>query len=336
MASDEFYDFPGYMGWVPDTVDDKDYLYVSTFRVPWGSDENLRSAYQQFWIDIYNQGDTSSCTANAVAAGFAFELNRFKGIKAGDDNVFSPSRAFIYYNARKGEAEGQGDELIPDGGSAIRLAMRSLQKWGICSDVSWPLRTESVKWYPGPYPFYEAQRHMLRAYQYKRLDVKRWDNQRETIIKNNDTVTMDKDGDTLLNNLRSCISQGSPVVFGFRIFNVTKKNDNGKDVRVMDWRKRRNDPVTKWVLAGVPKGRRHLGPKLEENEGSEGHAVLAIGFKDGNKKERSGFILCQNSWGTDDKVQGAPYFWMPYNYITDFTATADFWMMDFSSFPSKL
>ena len=69
-----------------------------------------------------------------------------------------------------------------------------------------------------------------------------------------------------------------------------------------------------------PKTGRHIGPAL--NKG--GHAVLAIGFKDGDETKRDGFILCQVSWGTDDEVGGAPLFWIPYNNITDFTATQDF------------
>jgi hypothetical protein len=337
MSSDVFSDFPGFQGWVTDTYDGKDFAFEATYRVPWGSEENLRTneEWAQYWIPVYDQGQTGSCTANAVAAAYSFEYSRYKNITADTAKLFSPSRAFIYYNARKGNPKtDEGDELTPDRGSKPRLALRSLQKFGVCKDESWPLRVETVKWYPGPYPFFEAQKYKLRSYQYKRLDVKRGDAERQTILTNKDTATMDKDGDMVLNNLRSCIAQGNPVVFGFRMF------WNDETPRTLGWIPRDDPDVAKWQLPEVPADRKHLGPEFNQKGTvgrSDGHAVLAIGFHDGNKKKKSGYVLCQNSWGpssTDDETWD--YFWMPYSYITDFTATMDFWMMDFSEFPSKL
>jgi len=334
MSDDVFYGFPGYMGWVPDEVDDRDRMYDLTFRVPWGSESYLRTTkdYENYWNEVYDQGSTSSCTANAVSAAYAFESNRSKDIEAKTKKAFLPSRSFIYYNARRGEPENNDvddeKELIADDGSQIRLAMRSLQKFGVCKEVSWPLRSETVKWYPGPYAFYEAQKYMIRSYQYKRLDVKRGDKDRNAIISKQDVQTMDKDGDTVLFNLRSCLSQGSPVIFGFRLYTV--KNEAGNNV--IDWRQSKNSAITKWYLPDVPKARRHYGPEVQAG----GHAVLAVGFLDQKKNNRTGWVLCQNSWGSDEDDPGCPFFWMPYSYITDFSATMDFWMMDFLSFPSKL
>jgi len=128
--------------------------------------------------------------------------------------------------------------------------MRSLQKFGVCEGATWPLRVESVKWYPGSYAFFEAQRHMIRAYQYKRLNVKRRDSDRDQINKNKDYATMNKDDDAVLYNLCSCLSQGSPVVFGFRIFYV-------KDT--IDWQKSDDFPFTQWCLPSVPRRRTRVG-----------------------------------------------------------------------------
>jgi hypothetical protein len=328
MSNDIFDSLPGYMGWNPDQVDDRDFLYVPTFRVPWGSEARLRTVATKgdYWNDVYDQGKTLSCTANAVAAALAFELNRSNRTKAEDAGSLSPSRSFIYYNARKGYAEGDDDdeqELVPDKGSEIRLAMRSLQRFGVCNDVSWPLREDTIKWYPGPYAFYEAQTNMIRSYQYKRLDVKRADDKRAEIMDKKDVATMDKDGDTVLNSLRSCLTRGHPVALGFRVF--FPANEDGEGIK---FKKDGDD----WVLLDVPDDRRHYGPEKDIG----GHAVLAIGFQDGKKKDRSGRVLCQNSWGSNKTDAGCPFFWMPYNYITDFSATMDFWMIDFSGFPSKL
>jgi hypothetical protein len=329
MPTDLFVSFPGYMGWKPDQADDRDFLYVPTFRVPWGSEARLRVSATKdgYWNEVYDQGQTSSCTANAVAAALTFELNRFNRTEAEDAGSLSPSRSFIYYTARKGYAKDNDDdeqELVPDNGSEIRLAMRSLQKYGVCNDVSWPLRKDTIKWYPGPYAFYEAQTNMIRSHQYKRLDVKRADIERAKIMGKKDIATMDNDGDTVLNSLRSCLTKGHPVALGFRVF-FPMDDEQGEGIKF-------KKDGEEWVLPDVPKGRRHYGPEKELG----GHAVLAIGFQDGKKKDRSGWVLCQNSWGSNETNAGCPFFWMPYNYITDFSATMDFWMIDFSGFPSKL
>lgn len=90
---------------------------------------------------------------------------------------------------------------------------------------------------------------------------------------------------------------------------------------------------SKWLLRELPQARRHIGPEMIKDVDWSSHAVLAIGFKD-NKNDRTrwkGWVLCQSSWGGKDNVEGAPRFWLLYSYVTDFTATADFWMMDFTS-----
>lgn len=75
---------------------------------------------------------------------------------------------------------------------------------------------------------------------------------------------------------------------------------------------------------------------------SDSYAVIAIGFKDGNKKNQSGYVLCEYSWGPSDQKgtengrETYVYFWLPYSYATDFMAIMDFWMMEVSEFPSKL
>merc|ERR1712000_804572 len=68
-----------------------------------------------------------------------------------------------------------------------------------------------------------------------------------------------------------------------------------------------------WTLPALP---RKNGPASDEG----GHAVLAIGFDDKGKR-----ILCQNSWG--ESVDGAPLFYIGYDWIKDFEATSDFWMV---------
>jgi hypothetical protein len=93
---------------------------------------------------LYSSTDTTagSCTANSISACYAFEINR---LSRRDTPLFYPSRSFIYYNARtKGHKIPDPGTLLPDKGSAIRTAMQGLQYFGVCLDVSWPLREVTI------------------------------------------------------------------------------------------------------------------------------------------------------------------------------------------------
>jgi hypothetical protein len=85
-----------------------------------------------------------SPAADPLAAAYAFEVN---SIARRDTPLFYPSRSFIYYNARKmwkPEVPKAG-ELCADEGCTIRMAVKSLQKFGTCLDISWPSRRETIE-----------------------------------------------------------------------------------------------------------------------------------------------------------------------------------------------
>ena len=74
-------------------------------------------------LPVYNQGSTSSCTANALSTAYAFA----------DNNLISPSRLFIYYNERFME-----NDVNEDGGAIIADGVKSLQTYGVCPETLWP------------------------------------------------------------------------------------------------------------------------------------------------------------------------------------------------------
>jgi C1A family cysteine protease len=76
---------------------------------------------------IYDQGELGSCTANAIAAAFEFELLK---AKLPD---FTPSRLFIYWNERN--AEGDTSQ---DNGASLRDGLTSIGKLGVCPEAEWP------------------------------------------------------------------------------------------------------------------------------------------------------------------------------------------------------
>ena len=112
-------------GWVPDLPDARDFLYSAPEEVltKLPKKVDLRAKMPP----IYDQGLLGSCTANAIGAAFEFDQVK-EGLKD-----FMPSRLFIYYNERA--IEGTVDT---DSGAMIRDGIKSINKLGVCDEVTWP------------------------------------------------------------------------------------------------------------------------------------------------------------------------------------------------------
>ncbi len=289
--------------------DDRDKYYVPKqyFDLTKVSPLNLRQhkTYGAFFPKtFYDQtpaktklnGDCwGTCVANATAAAFVYEWKR-AGLPAVD-----ASRLFIYFNARQIDFEASKDpwddpkSKKPKGqGSYIRLAFKALDQRGVCAENDWTYDDEHFATQPTKDAIEKALEN--RMIQYSRLDP----DQPEGVEKNMTSEEKDIIGAMTLLRLRQCLAEGHPVVFGFRYY----------------WKYapfQKTDKPGFWTLPALP---RKNGPASDEG----GHAVLAIGFDDKGKR-----ILCQNSWG--ESVDGAPLFYIGYDWIKDFEATSDFWMV---------
>ncbi len=202
---------------------------------------------------IEDQGQLGSCTGNALAG--AFEFLELKNGKRFDD----ASRLFIYYNERVIE-----HTVTQDAGAMIRDGIKTLAKQGVCSETSWPYAITKFAKKPGAGCYTEARRHRITAY--ARIST--------------------------LDDMRSCLAEGFPFVFGFTVY---ASFESAK--------------VAKTGVLGMPaKSEKMLG----------GHAVLAVGYNDKQKR-----FVVRNSWGTDWGMQG--YFTMPYAYLTDSNLADDMW-----------
>src|SRR5947209_1398220 len=84
---------PKWYGWIPDLPDHRDQMYTAPLAhaAPLPPSVDLRTACPP----VYDQGQLGSCTANAIAAALEFDRMKQKL-----DDVFVPSRLFIYYNER--------------------------------------------------------------------------------------------------------------------------------------------------------------------------------------------------------------------------------------------
>lgn len=129
---------------------------------------------------VYNQGGLGSCTAQAVAAAFEFNL-----IKQGAQR-FTPSRLFIYYNERV-----LMDTVNSDSGAYLRDGMAVVSKLGACPELLWPYSISEFTKKPYQSCYSDALEHQVLSYH----RVPR-----------------------TLSQMKGCLAEGYPFVFGFTVF----------------------------------------------------------------------------------------------------------------------
>jgi len=178
-------------GWVPDLPDARDHLYgapaIALAALPPSAD--LRPGCPP----VYNQGRIGSCTANAIAGAFEFDLKK-QGLVD-----FMPSRLFIYYNERDMEGHIQFDS-----GAQIRDGVKSVATLGVCSEDEWPYDDTPAASDGGAFPAgaKEAEKPPAQCYQ-DALNNK---------VTTYSRVVRD------LDQMRGCLASGSPFLFGFTVY----------------------------------------------------------------------------------------------------------------------
>jgi len=309
-------------GYIPDNYDKRDRYY--TYEGPENPNLKYADLLPQYkdWV-AYDQGDTSSCSANATAAAIWFLARKSGGVTS------APSRLFIYYNARALDyIDEKGTDEWPETiteayGSKIRYCMRVIAELGIASHAKFPWIAEagdkslpeskkyddedhkvlSINDRPPVAAYEEAA--LTHAVEYCRLDPDHTD-AAEKLFSEKEKIAL---GVITLARVKQCLAEGYPVVFG-----IAYLWSADFEPHVIA------DPLAgdKWrTLQDIPTGKQHKGP---DQTNFSGHSVLAVGFDEAKQR-----VLVKNSWGTG---KGADeYFYVPYNWITDFEATDDFWMI---------
>jgi C1A family cysteine protease len=207
---------------------------------------------------IYDQGNLGSCTANAIGAAFHFDQVQ-QGL-----TDFTPSRLFIYYNERAMEGS-----IAYDNGAYIRDGIKSINKIGVCNETAWPYDISTFTDKPGDACYAEAAKNT--AAEYARVPQ-------------------------TLEDIKACLNEGFPIVFGFTVLSSFF-----------------DEEVSKTGRMPMPQS---------EDQILGGHAVQACGYNDEEK-----VIIVRNSWGEEWGDEG--YFYMPYDYICDPFLASDMWAVKF-------
>jgi len=171
-------------GWRRDKLDHRDIKY-SAYPIQVKKPIDLR----EHMPVIYDQGQTSSCVANATAA--AFEYVRM----AQTLPDWIPSRLFIYWLARSYEGS-----TITDDGSQIRDAVKAVSKVGAPSEKIWPFSIDHVNTRPTVEAFNAAKHSMILSY---------------------DSVPQK------LEHILSCLTHNGPVLFGSSVFSEIQTTTDG-------------------------------------------------------------------------------------------------------------
>jgi C1A family cysteine protease len=139
-------------GWQPDLPDHRDLTYAAPAalvrRLP--NKVDLRNSCPP----VYDQGQLGSCTGNAIAAAFEFEL-----MKQGKAMPFTPSRLFIYYNERVIE-----HTVNTDAGAQIRDGIKSVHKQGVCPENMLPYHVSQFAKKPNPACYAAALKNLVLSY----------------------------------------------------------------------------------------------------------------------------------------------------------------------------
>ncbi|CAF1225716.1 unnamed protein product [Rotaria sp. Silwood1] len=199
---------------------------------------------------IEDQSDIGSCVANAFAGAYEYLLKKSSGC------VTDVSRLFIYYNARVKDEES--DENISDSGCTVTAAIEALEEFGTCLESIWPYYEKRVNKCPSDEAYAAAENNRI-------IDALQ--------VKIN------------LYEMKSCLAQGYPFVFGLELYKSF-------------------DQAARKGIVPMPK----LGETSRESHGT--HAMLAVGYSD-----YAQVFIVRNSWGEEWGNEG--YCYIPYSYMTD-------------------
>lgn len=240
-------------GWKPDHPDHRDFKYAAPAHVLKATPPSVD--LRPGCPHVFDQLSLGSCTANAIAGNCMYVEKKLH-----PNNVIMPSRMFIYFNERRIEGT-----MWTDSGAYLRDGMKAINQWGYPDEPLWPYDLSNAFRRPLKSVYVAARKELIKSY--SRLDQ-------------------------VANQLKGCLADGFPLVFGFTVYESFE-----------------SDQVAKTGIMTMP---------LRSESVIGGHAVCMVGYDDDKQ-----WWIVRNSWGPNWGDHG--YFFMPYNYALDSDLSADFW-----------
>lgn len=214
------------------------------------------------WPTPYDQGQLGSCTGNGLGGAVHYVLR-----KAGKvDTSWLPSRLFVYYNERAREGT-----ISSDAGASIGDGIKVIQHNGVPDEKYWPYDTARFTQRPSAMAYVQALQH--RALSVGRL--------RQTHT-----------------DLRTALSQGFNIVFGFSVFESFE-----------------SEAVAATGIVPMPDASEQL---------LGGHCMVIVGHSDARQH-----YIVRNSWGVSWGLGG--YAEMPYAYLESPDLASDFYVVKVES-----
>jgi C1A family cysteine protease len=135
----------------PSLPDDRDYIYRSD------STEVLRESVDlREWDTIVESQDSlGSCAANALTNAYELCVNRMY-----PEYFTHLSRLFVYYNTR-----AEYGDIQKDDGMFLRDGLKSLAKFGVCTEELWPYDIEKFDSHPTEECYEDAKKRKVIKYQ---------------------------------------------------------------------------------------------------------------------------------------------------------------------------
>ena len=191
---------------------------------------------------IRNQKHQGACSSFSLVSVIEFFMRR--AFKKQTDL----SEAFVYYNAR--ELNNKTNE---DSGSTFQDVIQSMRDKGVCLEALCPYNPDVYDEQPSENAYSDAESRKVTEAKNVRLQVE---------------------------DIKSALAKGYPVVISIRVFDRFVKNVSGfVDI-----------------------------PSESELKEDENHAMVVCGYSDSE-----GYFIVRNSWGTEFGDNG--YCYLPYDYF---------------------
>jgi C1A family cysteine protease len=144
---------------------------------------------------VEDQLHLGSCVGQAVVGAYELLLNK------ADRNRFTDlSRLFVYYNARLLD-----NAVEEDVGAYVRDGIKAVNKYGVCSESTWPYLVERFAQAPSIQSYEDAQRRLIKKY-YRIDDIK---------------------------DIIDALNTDSPVVTSMNVYDSFDELDRGKKILPM-------------------------------------------------------------------------------------------------------